>query len=277
MAVQAAENALESAGVAAADIDYIIVSTCTPDFFYPITACLVQGLLGAENAACLDINAACTGFVSGLELARGLLYSGDSYKRVLLIAAECMTKHLDFTDRASCVLFGDEAGAVVLERAKSDKIFAVGIRAKGVSPQNPMLHNKIQYAENMPFKDINYTPFEYKPHFQMDGKEVYKFAVEALPEAARIACDKAGLQLSEIDLFIPHQANLRIIQTAIKALGIPPEKVYTNIENHGNTSSACMAVCLDELNRAGRLKSGMKLCLAGFGAGLTYGAAVIEI
>ncbi|MDR2533080.1 MAG: ketoacyl-ACP synthase III [Oscillospiraceae bacterium] len=270
MAVEAAKNALENAGITAEDIDYIMLSTCTPDFFYPITACLVQNETGALNAACIDINAACTGFVAGLEMARGLLYSG--YDRILFIASECLTPQVDFYDRATSVLFGDGAGAVVLERA--DKTFASVMKAKGVSADEPILYYKIDYEANTPFGGK--TP-DYAKKLQMGGKDVYKFAVEAMPEAAKAACEKAGFALDEIDLFIPHQANIRIVQTAVKSLGVSMEKVYTNIENHGNTSSACMPVCLDELNRAGRLKEGMKLCLVGFGAGLTYGAIVMEI
>jgi 3-oxoacyl-[acyl-carrier-protein] synthase-3 len=271
MAAKAAEAALEDAAVNAADIDYILVSTCTPDFFYPNTACLVQSKIGAENAACLDINAACTGFVKGLEIARGLLYSGSD--RILLIASENLTPHVDFTDRATCVLFGDGAGAVVLERG--DKIFASYMKSKGVDAETPLLYYKANHAYNSPFKGE--APHIYENNFQMDGKEVYKFAVEAMPEAAKAACAKSGLALDEIDIFIPHQANIRIIQTAAKALGAPMDKIYLNIESRGNTSSACMPTCLDELAKAGRLREGMKLCLVGFGAGLTYGAVVIEL
>ncbi|MCL2638269.1 MAG: ketoacyl-ACP synthase III [Oscillospiraceae bacterium] len=274
MAVEAAKRALENAGVSPADIDYIVVSTSTPDFIYPITACLVQNAVGAANAACLDINMACTGFVAGLDMIRGLLYSG--YNKILFVASECLSLHADFTDRATCVLFGDGAGAVVLERA--DKLFVSCMKAKGVSAENPILYYKQENEHNLPFNDSEQKQTEYKTCFlQMDGKEVYKFAVDAMPEAAKAACAKAGLDVDEIDLFIPHQANIRIVQTAVKSLGVSMDKVYTNIEAHGNTSSACMPVCLDELNKAGKLKEGMKLCFVGFGAGLTYGAVIIEL
>ncbi|MCL2020152.1 MAG: ketoacyl-ACP synthase III [Oscillospiraceae bacterium] len=275
MAIQASKNALACAGVNAEDIDYIILSTCTPDFMYPTTACLIQNGIGAYNAVCVDINAACTGFVMGLEMARALLYAG--YDRILLAASENLTSQVDFYDRTTSVLFGDGAGAVILERA--EKTFASYMRAKGVPADNPLLYYKLKYEINTPFKCEEADSYHgaYKEKLQMDGKEVYKFAVEAMPEAAAAACKRAGLSLDEIDLFIPHQANIRIVQTAVKSLGVPMEKVYTNIGKHGNTSSACMAVCLDELNAAGRLKEGMKLCLVGFGAGLTYGAVVLEI
>ncbi|MCL2696578.1 MAG: ketoacyl-ACP synthase III [Oscillospiraceae bacterium] len=271
MAVEAARGALENANISAAEIDYVIVTTSTPDFLYPITACLVQNAVGAVNAACLDISMACTGFVGGLDVARGLLYSG--YNKILFVASECLTLHADFKDRATCVLFGDSAGAVVLERA--GKLFASCMKAKGVSPEAPVLYYKMNNMINAPFCENNSDSI--LPRLQMDGKEVYKFAVDAMPEAAKAACEKAGLGLDEIDLFIPHQANIRIVQTAAKSLGIGMDKVYTNIEKYGNTSSACMPVCLDELNKAGRLKEGMKLCFVGFGAGLTYGAVIIEI
>jgi 3-oxoacyl-[acyl-carrier-protein] synthase-3 len=274
MAVEAAKSALDNANAAPEEIDYIIVSTSTPDFIYPITACLVQNAIGAVNSACLDINAACTGFVAGLDMARGLLYSG--YDKVLLIASECLTLHADFTDRATCVLFGDGAGAVVIEKA--NKLFTSCMKAKGVSADEPVLYYKQANAHNLPFVDSEYKQTEYKTNFlQMEGKGVYKFAVDAMPEAVRAACGKAGLALDDIDLIIPHQANIRIVQTAVKSLGVPMEKVYINIETHGNTSSACMPVCLDELNRAGKLREGMKLCFVGFGAGLTYGAIIIEL
>jgi 3-oxoacyl-[acyl-carrier-protein] synthase-3 len=269
MACEAAENALKDAGVNASEIDYIIVSTCTPDYLYPNTACLVQHEIGAENAACVDISAACTGFVMGLEMARGLLHGG--YNRILLIASENLTPQIDFTDRSTCILFGDGAGAVVLERG--DKIFASYMKAKGVSADNPILSYKFELKCNSPF---NKTNPNVSYGFNMDGKEVYKFAVEAMAEAARAACEKSGININEIDLFIPHQANIRIVQTAAKSLGVPMEKIYMNIETRGNTSSACMPTCLDELNKAGRLKAGMKLCFVGFGAGLTYGAVVTE-
>ncbi|MCL1823850.1 MAG: ketoacyl-ACP synthase III [Oscillospiraceae bacterium] len=276
MAVKAAELALKSAETNASDIDYILFSTSTPDFIYPITACLIQNVIHAENAACLDISSACTGFVAGLDMARGLLYSG--YNKILFVASECLTQHTDFTDRASCVLFGDGAGAVVLERAETEKIFTSYLRVKGVSPDKPVLYYKVEYEFNCPFEDKTYKkPAEYGKRLQMDGKEVYKFAVEAMTEAASAVCGKTGLTADDIDLYIPHQANIRIIQTAVKALGIPPEKVYINIEEHGNISSACMPVALDELSKAGKLKAGMKICFAGFGAGLTYGAVIMEI
>jgi len=273
MASEAARNALENAALSALDIDYIIVSTCTPDYLYPITACLVQKEIGAENAACIDINAACTGFVKGLEMARALL-NGGGYDKILLVASENLTPQVDFTDRTSCILFGDGAGAVVLERG--DKIFASHMKAKGVKAENPVLFYKIGYECNSPFTQTNdiERPSDY---LQMDGKEVYKFAVEAMPEAAKAACEKSGLAVDEIDLFIPHQANIRIVQTAAKSLGVSMDKIYMNIETRGNTSSACMPTCLDELNKAGRLKEGMKLCFVGFGAGLTYGAVVLEL
>ncbi|MDR2559847.1 MAG: ketoacyl-ACP synthase III [Oscillospiraceae bacterium] len=271
MAVEAAKRALENAGAAAAEIDYILLSTSTPDFIYPITACLVQNALCADNAACLDINAACTGFVAGLDVARGLLYSG--YNRILFVASECLTLHADFADRATCVLFGDSAGAVVLEKA--DKFFVSCMKAKGVSADEPVLYYKQNYEINAPFCEQKTKSYAQK--LQMDGKEVYKFAVDAMPEAVKTACGEAGLTIDDIDLLIPHQANIRIVQTAAKSLGVSMNKVYVNIENNGNTSSACMPVCLDELNKAGKLREGMKICFAGFGAGLTYGAVIIEI
>lgn len=277
MAVQAAKNALENGNINPKDIDMIIVSTCSPDFLYPIMACLVQHEIGAVNASCLDVNSACPGFIAAVESARGYLATGD-YKNILVIASEKLSNHVDYTDRTSCILFGDGAGAVVLQASENPYYSSFG--AEGDMFQQ--LYLKVNYEPNCPFHtgtegfeellDTN----EKRKYMQMDGTGVYKFAVDAMPKAVEMVCKKSGFNMDDIDLVIPHQANIRIIKTALKKMNVPESKVYVNLKKHGNTSSACMPTCLAELERAGRLHRGMKICLVGFGAGLTYGAIVFE-
>ncbi len=278
MAIEAAKDALESSGINADEIDCIIVTTCTPDYLYPIISCIVQEAIGAVNASCFDLNAACTGFITALDIARSHLALGD-YKKILIISSETLNTHVDFTDRASCVLFGDGAGAVLLEA--SDKPYASFLGAVGEKPENASLYFRINYNKNSPFPSLFPEDEQFndtrESKIVMEGKSVYKFAVDAMPKAVNGALLKAGLKIEDIDLFIPHQANIRIIKTAVQTLGLSMDKVYTNIALKGNTSSACIPTCLAELNKDGKLKSGMKICLVGFGAGLTYGSACFEI
>lgn len=277
MASHAAREALENGGTSPEEIDLIIVSTCSPEFFYPSTACLVQHEIGAVNAAAYDVSAACTGFICALDIASRYLTDGD-YKKILVVASERLAPHVDFTDRSSCVLFGDGAAAAVVEH--SDRPMYSYLSAKGDPFENLYCH--IDIKSNCPFTGEQEYP-EYlgtpqkRRYLQMNGKEVYKFAVDAMATAMAKTLEKAGLTADDIDLVIPHQANIRIIQTAMKQMKLPDEKVYINIQKRANTSSVCIPTCLDELNRAGRLKPGMKICLVGFGAGLTSGAIIYEI
>lgn len=281
MAADAAQKALDNSGTDAEEIDLIILSTCSTDFFYPSTSCLVQNMIGAKKAACIDINSACTGFISGLDMARRYLAAGDM-KKILIVASEFLTRQQDFADRTSCFLFGDGAAAMVVERA--DKPFYSVIGAKGDLLQS--LYCKIDYKKNFPlegfddyekdFKGILNT--EAKNHYlQMDGQAVYRFAVDAMQTSLLNVCDKAGVKLNELDIVIPHQANKRIITAALKGLDISEDRVYINLDKHGNTSSACIPTIIDDLNGKGKLKEGMKLALVGFGAGLTYGAIYMEL
>lgn len=282
MAAIAAENALENAGVTALDIDLIILSSCTTDFFYPNTACLVQGLIGAENAACIDVNTACTGFITALDMARRYLCTGD-HTRVLVVASEFLTRQQDFTDRTSCFLFGDGAGAVVVEAA--DKPFYSVMGAK--SDLLDSLYCKIEYVSNMPMegftdyegylKDKNFKTENQNRYLQMDGKAVYRFAVDAMADSFAKVCEKAGVKTRDIDMLIPHQANIRIINAALKSMDINPDNVFVNLEDHGNTSSACIPTILDDINRKGLLTEGKKMALVGFGGGLTYGSLYMEL
>lgn len=279
MGVQAARKAVENAELTPADIDLIIVSTCTPDFFYPAMSCLIQKNIGAEKAACFDINSACTGFITAVDIAHKYLAAG-AYKNILIVATEKLSAQQDYTDRANCILFGDAAGAAVLRR--SDKPFYSHIGAAG--DEFEALYCKIHYESNCPFygdQDAFYNnrfdTFAKQNCLWQDGKAVYKFAVNAMADAVRNVAEQGGYSIDDLDIVIPHQANLRIIGKATELLGIPSEKVYTNIEYMGNVSSACIPVGLDELRKSGKITAGTRLCFVGFGAGLTHGAIILEV
>lgn len=278
MAGEAAARAIEDSGLKPEDIDLVLASTCSPDFFYPALSCLVQRHVGAVNAGAYDVNSACTGFISALDAASRYLQD-DDYKNILIVASERLAPHCDYEDRTACILFGDGAGAAVVTR--SDKPMTSYLSAKGDFLE--ALYCKVDQSRancsllkpEPIYEGIIDTPA--KEHtLQMNGKAVYKFAVDAMATAASKAVEKAGLTFDDIDLIIPHQANIRIIQSAIKSMNVPEEKVYINLQTHGNTSSACIPTCLDELKKAGKIKDGMKICLVGFGAGLTSGAIVFE-
>lgn len=272
MGARAAKAALESAGAAPEDIDLLIATTVTADTYTPSMACLIGGELGI-TAQSMDVNGACTGFIYALDVAQKYLSCG--MKRVLIVSAERLSKFVNFKDRSTCVLFGDGAGACVVERA--EKPFASYLRCDGTGAK---LLYAVSGATENPFAEKPVTmgeEFSYEPGaIYMNGQEVYKFAVKAMPEAVEQAAKAYGIGLEDIDLIIPHQANIRILQTAAKALGLPMERFATNIEEYGNISSACIPLCLDELTRAGKLAAGQTLCLVGFGAGLTYGAVIFE-
>lgn len=277
MGALAAKDALEKNGIDPLSIDLIVFTTVTPDYTTPSMACMAQGYIGATNAFCFDINAACSGFVYALDLARRYLACGD-VKRVLIVSSEALSRIADFTDRSTCVLFGDAAGACVVEH--SEGLFASMACADGT--KGGVLYNKVNYLAKSPFLDESLLPAYEEPFvpttelLHMDGGEVYKFAVTAFPHAIRTACERAGIPVDALDLIVPHQANLRIVKTAAKTLGYPMEKMYCNMDRYANTSSACTAICLDELVEAGRLKPGDKIGVVGFGGGVTYGACVFE-
>lgn len=281
MGTMAALDALKNANLTAEDIDLIIVSTCTPDFFYPAMSCLIQKRIGAKNAACFDVNSACTGFISSLDIAQKYLETGK-YKTIMIVSSEKLSSQTDYSDRASSILFGDAAGSVIVR--KSDKRFYSFLGAEG--DEFEALYCKVHYESNCPWFDEEGLKEFYGNRFDtvgknnflvQDGKAVYKFAVNAMADAVRNVSAQSSIDVSELDLVIPHQANLRIIEKATELLGIPSEKVFTNIRHMGNVSSACIPVGLDELNKAGKIHPGMKICFVGFGAGLTYGAAIVEI
>lgn len=279
MAANAALDALKNSGTEPAELDYIIVSTCTPDFFYPNMSGLVQHIIGAKNAAVLDVNTACTGFLTALDLARNFFLTGK-YKKILVIASERVTPHCDYTDRSACILFGDGAGAVLIEPAEGDFYSTFGAEGDMLS----QLYCKVDLSRrNSPFHKpepelAEFLNDEKKSHFmQMDGRGVYRFAVSAMSGAVEQVCKQSGLTVDDFDFVIPHQANIRIIQSALKTMNVPDEKVIVNLNKRGNTSSACIPTCLDELYKNRRLKAGMRICLVGFGAGLTYGALIFTV
>ncbi len=279
MGVEAAKKALADAAIDPAEVDLVLVSTCTPDFFYPSMSCLIQKNIGAVNSAAFDVNSACTGFITAVDIAHKYLLSGH-YKTILIVATERLSGQLDYTDRSMCILFGDAAGAAVLR--KSEGKFYSMLGAEG--DEFEALYCKINYQSNCPFYgdqapfyNNRFDTFSKQNYLQSDGHAVYKFAVNAMAKAVRNVAEQAGVEVADIDIVIPHQANLRIIKKASELLNIPMDKVYTNIERMGNVSSACIPVCLDELRKAGRVKKGMKMCFVGFGAGLTYGAVLFEV
>ena len=277
MASEAAKAAVADSGIDPTEIDLVLAATCSPDYFYPALSCLVQPAVGAVNAAAFDINSACTGFINALDTASRFLEDGD-YRNVLVVASERLAPHCDYTDRTASILFGDGAGAAVV--TKSDKPMWSYLSAKG--DYFNALYCKVdqsrancRYLEKTDAEPVGIIDNEAKTHtLQMNGKAVYKFAVDAMETAVRRVLDRSGLGIGDIDLYIPHQANARIIESAVKALGLPVEKVYVNLEKRGNTSSACIPTALAELNEQGRIKDGMTICLVGFGAGLTSGAVV---
>jgi 3-oxoacyl-[acyl-carrier-protein] synthase-3 len=275
MGTKAARQAMEDAEVDSGDIDMIIGCTCTPDYNYPSLACIIQDEIGAENAFCWDLNAACSGFIYALDVAQHYLSSG--LKNILIVCSEEMSKHLDFTDRTTCVLFGDGAAAAVVK--PSDGIYTSYLKSKGNIGKNIVsvaLKPKGMFAVDA--DNPKYNKFEENEEntINMTGREVYRFAVTAMPEAIENVCEQSGIDVSQIDLIIPHQANLRIIETAAKNLNVDMSKMYSNVDRYGNTSSVSIPLCLNELKRSGRIKRGDRICLVGFGAGLTYGAVLME-
>ena len=260
----AAQRALEMANVAASELDLIIVATSTPDFIFPSTACLIQGRLGNKGAAAFDVQAVCSGFAYALGIADKFIRSG-SHKKVLVIGAEVFSRILDWSDRGTCVLFGDGAGAVVLEASEKPGILATAMHADG--SLSGILNVPGQIAGGQVTGD---------PFLRMDGPAVFKFAVRVLADIAEEVCQVAGVKTSDVDWLIPHQANIRIIEATGKRLGIDREKVIVTVAHHGNTSAASVPLALDEAVRDGRIQRGQKVLVEGVGGGFTWGAALFE-
>lgn len=266
MATEAAKRAVENAGITPEEIDLIIVSTVSAEQSLPCVACEVQKALGAKGAAALDVNSACSGFITGYQMAAGQIKAGLA-KTALVIGSECLSNYVDWTDRGTCILFGDGAGAAILKAdcAPEDLRIPCVLHAdgsKGDSLTCSLGHgkNKVPYDE----------------YYRMDGRAIFKFAVKKVPEVIHEVLDLSGYTVEEIDYFILHQANKRIIDAIAKRLRQDESKFPMNIMDNGNISSACIPMLLDDMNRKGLLKPGMKLVLAGFGAGLTWGGFYLE-
>ncbi|MBW7458522.1 beta-ketoacyl-ACP synthase III [Paenibacillus sepulcri] len=270
LAFHASTAALKAAGITAEELDLIIVATITPDMFFPSTACLLQEKLGAKRAAAFDLSAACSGFIYGLATATSMISTG-MYRHVLVVGAECLSRITDYTDRNTCILFGDGAGAVVVgavPEGRGFKSFELGadggggdlLKISGGGSRNPSTAQTI--AD--------------KQHFiYMAGSEVFKFAVRIMGNAAEEALRKAGMDKGDIDLLIPHQANIRIIQSALNRLSLPEEKSMINLHNYGNVSAASIPIALAEAVEQDRVHDGDRLVMVGFGGGLTWGASVL--
>ena len=279
LASEAARKALEQAGKRAEEIDLILVATCSPEQYLPCCACQVQADIGAVNALAFDVNAACSGFLFALNTADAYLRMGLA-KNALIIGSEVLSKLVDWTDRGSCILFGDGAGAVVVELCEAPAgILGRALHSDGTGGgvlQCGARELTTPYVRTSAAKTDQNQPTNDREHYiQMDGQEVYRFATRRVPQCIEEALSDAGLTVPDIDLFVLHQANARIIDAVAKRLHADREKFPTNLERVGNMSSASIPVLLDELNRQGRLHRGDHIVLAGFGAGLTIGACVM--
>jgi 3-oxoacyl-[acyl-carrier-protein] synthase-3 len=261
----ASERAIEAAGIEASDIDLIIVATSTPDCIFPSTAALLQSKLGIRNgAAAFDVQAVCSGFIYALTVAEKFIRSG-SHRRALVVGAEVFSRILDWSDRGTCVLFGDGAGAVVLEASEQPGILASALHADG--SYHPILCVPGNVASGQVIGD---------PFLRMDGQAVFKFAVKVLGDVAGEVLTQGGLTVGDVDWLIPHQANVRILQATAKRIGIPAERVITTVDQHGNTSAASIPLALDLAVRDGRIHAGSRLILEGVGGGFTWGAALLQ-
>lgn len=269
LATAAAKAALADAGLGAADIDLLIVATCTPDTPMPATACRVQSALGlSDRAACVDVNAACTGFVYALDMAWAMLATGR-YKHALVIGAETLSTVVDWKDRTTCVLFGDGAGAVVVGPAREgSQARILDARLGAIPGTNDLLH--------IPHAGRSAAEAVIEGCIAMKGREVFKFAVRGMEEIARDLLARQNISGADLDCVVPHQANLRIIDSLGQYLELPRERIFVNLERYGNTSAASIPLALDEARRAGRLKPGSLVLLVAFGAGLTYGGALVR-
>ncbi|MBN3033071.1 MAG: ketoacyl-ACP synthase III [Candidatus Saganbacteria bacterium] len=266
LALAATEKALKAAKTDPAEIELVIVCTTTPDMLFPSVGCILQDKLKMVNAAAFDLSAACSGFNFGLSTAASFIETGKC-KKALLVGADTLTKYLDWTDRGTCILFGDGAGAVILGSAEKEE---------GVLASLIMSEGHLGSVLTMPGGGSRDPEQKNGRFIRMNGREVFKFAVRVLESSVRKVLEMAGKAPSDIDLLVPHQANIRIIDHVSKKMGLPKEKVYVNLQKYGNTSAASVPIALDEALAEGRIKSGDLIVLSGFGAGLTYGANLIK-
>ena len=264
LALQACRKAIEAAGCQAADIDLIILATSTPDMVFPSSACILQNKLGVAGCPAFDVQAVCSGFVYALTLADSLIKTGSA-KRALVVGAEVFSRILDFSDRTTCVLFGDGAGAVVLEASDEPGIWATDLHADG------------KYVDILCVPGhVSGGKVSGSPLLTMDGQAVFKLAVGVLEDAARAVLAKAGKTEADVDWLIPHQANIRIMQSTAKKLKLPMDKVVVTVDQHGNTSAASIPLALDVAVRSGKIKKGDTLMLEGVGGGFTWGAVLLD-
>ncbi len=265
LALQACRKALEAAGRSAADVDLIIVATSTPDMVFPSTACILQSKLGAAGGAAFDVQAVCSGFIYALTVADAMIRTGGA-RCALVVGAEIFSRILDFQDRTTCVLFGDGAGAVVLEASEAPGILATDIHADG-------RHVDLLCVPG----HVNGGLVSGRPLLQMDGQAVFKLAVGVLEECARAVLAKAGKTEADIDWLVPHQANIRIMQSTARKLKLPMDKVVVSVDQHGNTSAASIPLALDGAVRSGQIQPGQTVLLEGVGGGFAWGAVLLTM
>lgn len=272
LALEAGRRALEDAALDASELDLIIVGTATPDFFTPSVSCMVQGKLGASKAMAFDLSAACSGFVYSVEVADSFIRAGKA-KNVLVICAETLSRIIDYTDRSTCVIFGDGAAAAVFQASEQEGVLTTYMRANGTL-------GECLKAQCLPVEDpLAQGSRAVCDHrfLKMAGSDVFRFTASAVPEAIDAVLQQANMTADQIDWFVLHQANVRILQMVTTRYGLDPKKVYVNIDRYGNTSGVSVALCLDEMRKNGQLKAGQHIVISGFGGGLTYGAALIRI
>lgn len=268
LAAEACRRALENAGREAGQVELLLVATCSPEMALPCTACQVQELTGAENAVAFDLNAACAGFLFALHTACAYLSAGI-YHNALIVGTEVLSKIVDWTDRGTCILFGDGAGAVMVEQCGDGGVLGFVQHSDG-------RRGNVLACGSRPLENPYHGEQDFMRYVQMDGREVFAFAVRQVPASIEEALEKAGLEVEDVDLFVLHQANRRIIEGISRRLKADLSKFPMNLDRVGNMSSAAIPVLLDELNRQGRLIPGMTLALSGFGAGLTHGACILQ-
>ncbi len=272
LALEAGRRALEDAALDASELDLIIVGTATPDFFTPSVSCMVQGKLGASKAMAFDLSAACSGFVYSVDVADSFIRAGKA-KNVLVICAETLSRIIDYTDRSTCVIFGDGAAAAVFQASEQEGVLTTYMRANGTL-------GECLKAQCLPVEDpLAQGPRAVCDHrfLKMAGSDVFRFTASAVPEAIDAVLHQANMTADQSDWFVLHQANVRILQMVTTRYGLDPKKVYVNIDRYGNTSGVSVALCLDEMRKNGQLKAGQHIVISGFGGGLTYGAALIRI
>ncbi|GKU25709.1 beta-ketoacyl-ACP synthase III [Clostridium folliculivorans] len=271
LAAKAGLDAINNAGLTPMDIDLLIVATTTPDSFTPSTACIVQDIIGAKKAYAFDVSAACSGFIYAISVADKIMRAGEEVN-ALVIGAETLSRIVNWNDRSTCVLFGDGAGAVVLKKTEEKGIISSVLGSDGTLGRSSLTCGEF-VPKNPYIKDENQQDEIY---INMDGKEIFRFAVNKIPQAVNEVLAKAETALDEVKLIFPHQANLRIVDAAAKKLDLPKEKFYVNLNKYGNTSAASIPLALDEANRNGLLQQGDKLVLVGFGGGLTWGSIFLQ-